>query len=106
MNLLMSKNRVAATKLIERFCRFKAGLCAIESDSDETAYFKEAKLAMLDICDAAEKMYSGELTKQQAADYILDQHYERTKNWDILCQEITDCVTLSIMIRYFGKPYK
>lgn len=104
MDLLISKNKIIASEVVKTFRNMKANMLALKSDGDDSHYSKETSLVILDICDIAERIYSRELTIQQAADHILGVHYERTKYWDELSQEFTDSVVLSIMFRFFGKP--
>jgi hypothetical protein len=104
MQLLMSKNKAISLDGVELFRNFRRDICALKPSGEGSIYSKETSLAIMDICDAAESMYLGELTMQQAVDLVLGGHYQRTKDWDGLSQEITDSVIQSLIVKFFGKP--
>jgi len=106
MQLLMSKNKAFSLEAVQLFRNLRRDICALKPSRDKTIFSNETSLVIMDICDALESMYLGNVTMQQAVDQVLDRHYERTKDWDGMSQEITDYVIQSLIVQFFGKPKK
>ena len=106
MQLLMSKSKTNCNEGVKLIRKLRRDICALKPSRDKTIFSNETSLAIMDICDAIESMYLGNVTMQQAVDQVLDAHYERTKDWDGMSQEITDYVIQSVIVKFFGKPKK
>lgn len=106
MQLIKSKNKVIFLEGAEFIRNFRRDFCSLKSIGNQSIYSKETSLAIVDIFDAAERMYLGELAMQQAVDQVLSRHYKRTKDWDRLSQEIANSVIQPLIVKFFGKPLK
>jgi len=106
MQLMTTKTKISFPEGVKFIQNFRQKLNKLDRRDEITIFQKETSLVLMDICDALESMYLGNVTMQQAVDQVLDRHYERTKDWDGMSQEITDYVIQSLIVKFFGKPKK
>ena len=104
MQLMTTKTKSSLPEGVKFIQNFRKKFNKLDKRNETTIFQKETSLILRDIFDAVESMYLGNLNMQQAVDQILGLHYERTKDWDGLSQEITDSVTQSFITQFFGKP--
>jgi hypothetical protein len=104
MQLMTTKTKIDFPEGVKFIKNFRQKFHKLDKREETTIFHKETSLALMDILDALESMYLGSLTLQLAVDQVLGGHYERTKNWDGLSQEITDSFIQSLIAKFFGNP--
>lgn len=90
--------------LMEEMSTLRKKFKAVEANNNTTAFAQESSKIINDIFQAMENSLLKAGSLQSAVDFVIESHYDRTADWDILSQQITDSVLFAFIHKFFGKP--